>query len=396
MRLVPLRPVTIEQTRFGERWFPFLYRLPDGMLILTVEYNFDTHFAPLFLLRSVDGGKTWTNPSANVPRGGWCHGFADGELLEVDNYGVRDPKTGDAVYYGAWSYPSRPDRPVVTEFLRIRGVTQTGLPLSRLRGCPTHPWWRLWNTLHDHKPDLSADEIILNGPVFTSGVELPDGRLLAAGYFDFPAMYESSDRGHTWDEVGIICPRTPDGPEANETALARLADGRLYAIMRTENTVTGYGGTFMHAWSSDEGRTWTAPEPVVLIDEPDHQVCCAWPKLATLADGTLVLAYGRPGKNLVFDPTGTGTAWQGRLDLHAWELETQALLGVPAEQRLRGVVGEDWRVRMDRHTDSGDYLGVVAVGPRELLVVYDVQAFVEHWNAFPISGVRMVKVTLED
>ncbi len=396
MRFVPERPVTIESTRYGERWFPFFYRMPDGMLVLTVEYNFDTHFAPVFQRRSLDGGRTWSEPTDHVPRAAWCHGFADGTLFEIDCYGVEDPKTGDAVFYGAWSTPARPSSPVRKAFVRMRGVTQRGTTLEQLRGCPTHPWWRLWNTLHEHQPDLRADEIRIFGPTLTSGIEMPDGRLLAAGYFDFPAIYASRDRGLTWDEVGVICDPAQGGPAANETALQRLGDGRLYVVMRAEGDASGYGGQFVHAWSRDDGRTWTTPEPVCLVDEPEHRVACAWPCMTALADGTLVLAYGRPGKHLVFDATGTGTAWQGRLDLHAWELDTQALHGVPADQRLRGVVGEDWRVRMDRHTDSGDYLGVVPVGPRELRVVYDVQSYVESWNAYPVSGVRMVTVRLED
>ena len=67
---------------------------------------------------------------------------------------------------------------------------------------------------------------------------------------------------------------------------------------------------------------------------------------------------------------------------------------MPPEQRLRGMVGVDWTKRWDRETDSGDYLGVVATGPRELLVVYDVHSYVENWNANPVSGVRMVRVRL--
>ena len=242
----------------------------------------------------------------------------------------------------------------------------------------------------------SADDVVINGPYLTSGVEMPDGRLIAAGYWTCAAIYESSDRGRTWDQVGVIADPARDGIEANETALRRLRDGSFYAVMRTEGDVVGYGGAFTHAWSHDDGRTWTKPAPLTLEDEPDHHVRCAWPSMTALEDGTLVLAYGRPGKNLVFDPTGTGNHWQGRLDLHAWELETQAFNGVPADQRLRGVVGEDWTKRMDRHTDSGDYLGVIAVGPKELLVVYDVQHYVENWNAYPYSGVRMVRVQLSE
>jgi hypothetical protein len=116
-----------------------------------------------------------------------------------------------------------------------------------------------------------------------------------------------------------------------------------------------------------------------------------WPSVKNLEDGTLVLVYGRPGKHMVFDPSGTGREWQGHLDLHAWELETQELMGVPPEQRLRGDTEN-----CVRYWDSSDYLSVVPIGAREMLVVYDVQSYVEQWNAVPLSGVRMVRVTLED
>jgi hypothetical protein len=301
--------------------------------------------------------------------------------------------------YGAWSFPGRPNDAPRTALVRVRG-TQHGQSVQETKGLTKFPWWPLWNQLHG-EPGWGEyiwgghDRIMLTGPYFTDIVELPDSRLLAAGYRSHVAIYESTDRGGRWDEVGII--RVPSGAHqwvANETALRRLRDGRLYAVIRVDGQPWTLVGPFHHTWSEDDGRTWSTPEPLAPIDEPEHTVGCAWPRLAELADGTLVLSYGRPGKNLLFDPSGTGTQWQGRLDLHAWELDTQALNGVPEAQRLRGMVGVDWAKRWDRHTDSGDYLGIAAVGPRELLVVYDVHQYVENWNAYPFSGVRMVQVRL--
>jgi hypothetical protein len=110
-----------------------------------------------------------------------------------------------------------------------------------------------------------------------------------------------------------------------------------------------------------------------------------------LADGTLTLVYGRPGKHLIIDPSGTGRQWQSRLDLHAWELDTQAIMGVPPELRLHGPCEKGIR-----YWDSSDYIGCIPDGPRALLVCYDVQSYHEHWNAHPVSGVRMLRVALED
>jgi hypothetical protein len=396
MKLTPQRPVTIDKVQYGERWFPRLYRHTDQSLLLYIEYGHDRHFSPDFRLRSTDGGKTWGGACDNTPRTGWCHSFADGELYELDVYGVDDPKhDGYAGYFAAWSRPGN-KKSVRKEIIRVHAPSGKKMPLTALSrtGYPTFHWWPLWNTLHG-TDQLKGDEIHLSGPTFFSGMEL-DGKLIAtaAGDHRDPTvkgnvlwLFESTDRGRTWEERAEIA-RDPSAPEGvNESTIVRLRDGRLYVIART-------GDRIIHTWSSDQGKTWTPPQPIRLIDEPDHTVRICWPVCRQLADGTLVLVYGRPGKNVVFDPTGTGTQWQGRLDLHAWELDTQASRGVPPEQRLNNSVGLGVR-----YWNSGDYLFLVPDGPpekREMLVGYDVQHYVEEKDADPVSGVRMVRVRLED
>jgi len=48
-----------------------------------------------------------------------------------------------------------------------------------------------------------------------------------------------------------------------------------------------------------------------------------------------------------------------------------------------------------RHWDSSDYLAILPAGPRSVIVIYDVQNYIEHWNAKPVSGARMVRIQLE-
>ena len=77
--------------------------------------------------------------------------------------------------------------------------------------------------------------------------------------------------------------------------------------------------------------------------------------------------------------------------LTAYEKETQTLMGVPEEMQIRR------QLPGLREDDSSDYLGIETVGPRELIVVYDAQNYVEHWNARPVSSaLRMLRVRLED
>ena len=430
MRLVASPPVTIHAVRHGFRWFPTMFRHTDGTLFLYIEYTYDAHFAPVMRLRSTDGGHTWIEEDENVPRLAFAHSFPDGELFEMDFYGFLDPREKDVVrLYGALSFPSDSTRPVRKEFIKLSSSSLHAISYQELliRGFPhepTHPWWQLLNVFElGEEKALQVEErlgyppvpkafdtgenIKLCGPFFTSGIEC-EGRLIALGYgvlrlqangqpwpADGSAFYssewsvfcfESRDRGRTWEEVSLVARGMSTPPDGfTEATLVRLKDGRLYSIIRT-------GNVLHHTWSSDGGKTWLQPTPMKCADS-DHQPRSVWPVCKVLDDGALVLVYGRPGKHIIFDPSGTGAQWQGHVDLHALELATQEQNGVPPKLRLRGIVGSDQCIRQ---WDSGDYLFLVPVGPREMLVGYDVQIYIEHPNSPPVSGVRMTRVRLED
>ena len=392
MKLVPTRPVTIHSTREGQRWFPFVSRLPDGSLMMHLQCGYDANFAPTKRWRSFYEGRDWHQESENVPRHAHGFSFPDGTLFEIDQYGFHDPNSpGTFAYFGAWSTPGVPGSPVERATVRIHSpsIAPTLLNDSFRHAYPHFPWWPLINELYGE--NVKGDDVRLGGPVITDMAQVGD-KLLAIGYRlthgagnrHSVFCYQSQDKGRTWNEAALVARGSEATVEGfNEATLTVLRDGRLYAVLRS-------GEEIYHAWSADGGLAWTEPALLRLSDE-DFPVRRVWPRVASLADGTLVLAFGRPGKHLVFDPTGTGENWQGRLDLHAWELDTQTLMGVPEEARLRG----NTTTACVRYWDSGDYLSVTPCGPREVLVTYDVQNFVENWNADPVAGVRMLRVKLE-
>jgi hypothetical protein len=418
MKLIASRPTTINAARHAQRWFPALYRHASGSLLMYIEFGYDAHFAPIGKWRSLDAGKSWREEEENVPRGQIAHSFSDGSLFELDGYGFLDPKTPDTFhFYGAWSTPGATggvghsafyhgaqnrgedwlgmeDHGVLRDTFTIRAPSIAPTPLLTFQqhgAYPHHPWWPLINRLYS--PDVNGADVLL-------GINITDtqehgNRLLAIGYGphrdDVDAhnrtsvfCYESNDKGHSWREIGLAARGTTSTPEGfNEATLTLLKDGCLHSVIRS-------GDALFQAWSQDGGRTWSTPSVLRLIDA-DLQPRMVWPRVAQLEDGTLVLAWGRPGKHLAFDPTGSGEAWQGHLDLQALELSVQEENGVPENQRLRGDTNA-----CVRYWDSGDYLSVVAVGPREVLATYDVQNYVEHAGDAPVAGVRMVRVTLED
>lgn len=154
----------------------------------------------------------------------------------------------------------------------------------------------------DHGKTWDSDVIRLPSPFLsdeTNGpmVLLQDGSILLtvsgtpqAGGPAQAAIFTSQDRGATWELQSTI-QADHNLDEANAT---QLADGRLVLMARPEGDIS---------WSSDAGRTWTAPVAFGMR--------LYAPSLYALRDGTLVCLHGsytRSGLRLIFSSDG-GRTW---------------------------------------------------------------------------------------
>ena len=161
-------------------------------------------------------------------------------------------------------------------------------------------------------------------PVFDKGkiVQLPDGGLLAPMYGNLKGdvqyrtmLVRSADGGLTWKYYATVAYQANDpNPELVggfcgycEPSLARLSDGRLVCVMRTQGThlPAEYRPLYI-SWSSDLGKTWTKPVPT------QPHLMNIWPTLAVLDNGVLACAYGRPGFYVAFS-TDSGRTWRDRV-----------------------------------------------------------------------------------
>jgi hypothetical protein len=124
-----------------------------------------------------------------------------------------------------------------------------------------------------------------------------------------------------------------------ETGLVRLADKRLYTIFRT-----GGEGFMGHAWSADDGKTWTKP-----ASTPYQGVAV---RVRRISSGMLACTTGRPGPVVVmFSAEGTGEKWSGITPLFEGK--------------------------------STCYTDFIEVEPGKLLVVYDSVPY--GWHPIPFS-----------
>ena len=327
------KPVVVTRSK-NFLWFPCVHRRQNGDLLALA-----TNYADVFSRTSTasaswstDGGLSWTEPKQSN-YGDVFVARPDGETIWLP-YFLYEREDGIGNSYQVLSAGSREPR------LEARGCVISGFPKPDKRD--------------PKNPDVS-------GFVFTGdAVPLKDGSYLAMlyGYFKGEqrcaiVLARSSD-GIKWNIISVIretTKRGDDGP--SEASLCRLKDGRLMAVYRVGSYVA-YGQSF----SSDEGKTWTAPAKM-------NGPYSVQPSLAVLPDGTVALSGGRPGLFVWFNRVGDGVAWEP-VDLRANHNKT-----VPEEYiHESSNITETTPFHHYRH-ETTSYTQIVALDDSHLLVIYD-------------------------
>ncbi|MFN7921509.1 MAG: sialidase family protein [Bryobacteraceae bacterium] len=191
------------------------------------------------IMRSTDGGKTWSDPVPMID-------------TEKDDRAPAAVQLRDGTLVASFFTYPQAEVGIIRSFDDGKTWEQT----PKLIRAPFH--------------SLATD-----GPP----LEMPDGSILLATYgqdkvddkHEGIGIFSSKDRGETWRHLATI--RAPH--EMTEPGLARLKDGTLVVMARSEGTV---------CWSKDNGVTWTSPRnlPARIFD----------PWLLTLRDGTLLTLHG--------------------------------------------------------------------------------------------------------
>jgi sialidase-1 len=206
------------------------------------------------IIRSNDGGKTWSRPKVllDTPWDDRAPNFCE----------LKD----GTILCSLFTYPG----PTAKDLARDPAkTTLTGIIRSFDGG-------RTWEKEPKRLPVPFTGDAT-DGPI----IALKDGSALICVYgrtvgapHEMLAFCRSTDRGDTWELLSTLS----TDHEMSETAVAQLPDGRLVIVARPEGDV---------AWSSDGGRTWTRPRPLgVRLFEP---------RLLPLRDGTLLCLHGSYG-----------------------------------------------------------------------------------------------------
>ncbi|MBI2193846.1 MAG: exo-alpha-sialidase [Planctomycetes bacterium] len=217
-----------------------MLQFPSGELLLlyrlAVGVNRSSNGA-VMITRSKDGN-TWEEAVPIYAQPGWdCGGMSGFRLL--------------------------PDQSVVLFLARMRVTPVSGM-ISKITETHTYQTrsadgGHTWTELSEEIRVFPAiTEFWGHGPV----MKLDDGRLLLGvigTQFEYErwasAVVTSTDNGRSFHDLRIIADRP--GPDFCDNEIIRLADGRLLAIIRTEQPpFDAY-----QSYSSDDGWTWSPVQP---------------------------------------------------------------------------------------------------------------------------------------
>jgi hypothetical protein len=265
--------------------------LPNGDLLVGYRDGSDhlaTDDGAVMTIRSTDGGRTWQEPRPVVAIPGWdCAG---GRSM------VQTPDGGLLMYVFQARRSHDPEvhvRPIKS-FDNGHTWGPMGPELSIFSG---------WT-----EPNTSGQMQVLSDgrwmiPVYgadsTSSITNPTGAALD-GSASYSIVAFSGDQGETWDEHAIVA----NDPAINfhELSVIRLDDERFLAVIRTQDPpFTSY-----QSYSADEGRSWSAPEPLPFAGQT--------PFLIGLPSGAIMCAYrdrdpDRPGVSASITHDA-GTIWE--------------------------------------------------------------------------------------
>ncbi|MES2466890.1 MAG: SGNH/GDSL hydrolase family protein [Verrucomicrobiota bacterium] len=288
---VPATPVVISkgEQSYSYQAFPDACRLKNGDILVAfyAGYNHVSLAADDFplggrlcLVRSSDEGHTWTAPGVLYDD---ADDNRDAHLSQLD------------------------DGTVVCTFFSIAGKNR-----QRLKTIKDPKNYELPRTdtgvqiilSHDDGKtwEPQAREVIPGWLCSAPARQLPDGTCVLGLYrgdektgLSIAGTARSTDRGRTWETPVAI--KAPAGVGLNaETDVIRLADGRLYAAMRS------FTDDMYYAVSNDEAKSWSGAEKAGF---PAHA-----PHLNRLSDGSIILSHRLPKTSIHVSHDDTKT-WQG-------------------------------------------------------------------------------------
>jgi hypothetical protein len=299
-------------------YLPFVVQLGSGELLAIFRKGsaFYSRDGALAIVRSTDGGATWTDgglvrdPAADATRysytGPFAATLADGTIVLV---AVRREHADERLAVN----------PATGGFLPVETVLFRSIDDGR--------------TWSDPEPVRIPDGLKLDvsGPI----VELLNGSWFlpadtGKAYDDTSPIRNhmvglvSIDRGATWEVAGPIANGAAEQISFFHGRVVRLLDGRLFTLLWARDERSEAFLSLHRVVSDFHGRNWTAPEPTGIQGQTSWAV--------DLGNDVMVAAYtlredARPGIRAVLSRDG-GRTWDLDQQLIVWDATGRETIGV--------------------------------------------------------------------
>jgi len=303
------------------------------------------------MVRSTDGGKSWYFhrylyfPTTVAGDAHVCAQLSDGMVLELpNNVHVVDGKCY-APYWKSNDYGKTFHGPYNAQLHFPKGSIET---------------------------TSVAGRTLANVRFYRSIIELDNGNLLASMYGRFRGdekyrsfLVESTDRGESWSYLSTIAYDPKVGTEGFcEPVMALLPDGEILCIMRT-----GSGEPLYQSKSSDQGETWSKPEPTgVRGVDPD---------LIVLSNDVIACSYGRLQPKREIEPSAS---LDPRLSA---SMGNQIMFSVDK--------GDTWTGHTTIYAGpTTGYTGIEEIQPGEVIYTFDTLGY--GWHSFNTIRTVMIKI----
>ena len=408
------KPFTIlaKKELAGELCCPSLYSLPCGDLIIIYYDQGDFYFSRTKMIRSIDQGITWRPEECPIPSVSCVMKLGNVvRMYDQNTFLVKDSSPTQYVFQYCDSFDGgRTSGPKCFSFYEHDGehVRKIG-SLNKIHLLYDNlTYWENVLTAAGWKRDEWDDiESGNHGPAPQTYLQLPDGSLLNILYsycdrqftgkpyiYDLMAAF-STDGGIHWRYLSQLNPPHSEADEGYaEGSAVMLNNGDIYVAMRHG----GGGWPIMQTISKDYGRSWEELKPI------NDKVRGVWPKIVRLSDGSFAMCHGRPGIYLMFDSGENGCDWEVDDRLDIWDVEQLTLttnakpvtsrvdvrdymscIAVPKEQLK-------WARQnlLSGYFCSWENVTFVEVQPGRILLVYDLQNYIEYPGACPQKVIRGV------
>jgi len=305
----------------GGGYWPTAVLLQNGELVVIARagapHAVTRGSSRLQLVRSGDGGKTWSEPewvAASRPdqdlRDGWLTQLKDGTLIlgfhiyAFNSQGVPDMDHVNLYLTHSkdrghnWSIPFKVDiSPYIWGNTHGRIVElPSGMLLMHVTAAyTTAPGWaNLFRPVEEREfqsyvfrsrdgGKTWGDRSLISNGNETSLLGLPSGKVLAAVRgISAVSIHQSLDEGRTWRNLGVV---TEFGELPG--SLLRLQDGRI--LLSYGDRRTPFYGV-QAILSRDEGQTWDRENRFQLVwDAPNTD--CGYPTSIQLPDGRILTVF---------------------------------------------------------------------------------------------------------